>query len=437
MQLLPAGIEIDTLAEIITEFEQAELAGIASTLDLVAPDPIAVLNGVVGERISALEELAAEMYSGMQPDNATGDQLEGVCLITGTTRQPASKTVVDCSITVDAAFSALAGTMFASVNGVPDLLYTNVDDFSTGAAGTTTGVTFACVNTGPNAVNASTLTVISSPLTHWTAITNPSDGISGKSIETDAALRLDREAELALGGSTNAAAIAADILKFIQPAQSPLTIPGIATGAGIGENPFTITASTISVTALQNVTDVTDANGLPPHSIEVIAYNGGATDAEGTNALCALIMADKAAGIQTYCGNVVQTFKTITDDQGISEDIYYTRPTAVPTDITVTVKQRSGHTVTEDEVRDAIMAYVAGTLADGTLLSGYEAHWTPGATAYQSSIVGAIFAYDIPGVANVTSVVLSAANVGNDIVPTIREIVTVTDPSTDITVTIT
>ena len=40
-------------------------------------------------------------------------------------------------------------------------------------------------------------------------------------------------------------------------------------------------------------------------------------------------------------------------------------------------------------------------------------------------MVGAIFAFDIPGVANVTSVNLSAANVGNDIVPTIREIVTI------------
>lgn len=436
MQLTDAGLEIDTLAEIQAELDAAALANIAPTLNLQAPDPIAVMNGVMAERLSSIGELVGAMYSGMSRDNASGDQLANLCLLTGTPRSGATATVVDCSITVDAAFTALAGTMFASVNGVPNILYTNVDDFSAGGAGTTTGVTFQCTTTGPNPAPASTLTVISSPLTHWTAITNPADGIEGQEIETDAELRISAEAELALGGATNAAAIRADILAFIQPSRSPLTIPGIETGADISNNPFTIAAPTISVEVLWNDTDAVDANGLPPHSIEVIAYNGGATDAEGTNALCALILMDKAAGINTYCGNVVQTFKTITDDQGISEAIYYTRPTPVPTDITVTVAQRTGHTVTEDEVRDAIMAYVAGTDRDGNALDGYTAHWTPGATAYQSSVVGAIFAFDLPGVANVTSVVLSAANVGNDIVPTIREIVTITDPNADITVTI-
>lgn len=435
MQLLASGLLIDTLAEIVTGFETAELAGIAPTLDLVAPDPIAVINGVVGERLSSLEELVAVLFDGMQPDNATDDQLEGVCLITGTTRQPAEKTVVDCSITVDAAFAALAGTMFASVAGVPNLLYTNANDFTAGGAGTTTGVTFECVETGPNPVNASTLTVIASALTHWTGITNPAAGITGLAIQTDASLRGSREAELAAGGSTNAASIAADIQQLIQPSQSPLTIAGIATGTDISNNPFTITAATISVTVLDGNTPTGAAAGVPADHIETIAYNGGITDAEGTNALCALILADKAAGISTYSGD--GTFKVITDSQGIAEAIYYTRPSALNTLIDVTVKQRAGHTVTENEVRDAIMAYIAGTDRNGVALAGYTANWTPGATAYASAIVGAIFAYDIPGVANVTGVVLDAANVGPDIVPTVRQVVAVADPLVDITVTVT
>ncbi len=435
MQLLASGLLIDTLAEILTGFETAELAGIAPTLDLVAPDPIAVLNGVVAERLSSLEELAAVLYDGMQPDNATGDQLEGIALITGTTRQPADKTTVACSITVDAAFGPQApGAMLASVVGVPNLLYTNVDEFSAAGAGTTAGVIFACVETGPNPVNASTLTVIASPLNHWTAITNPAAGVTGLAIQTDAGLRAAREAELAAGGSTNAAAIRADILQLIQPSQSPLTIAGIKTGTDPTNNPFTITAATISVTVLWNDKDVADANGLPGHSIEVIAYAPGAST-EDTDALCALILVDKAAGVQTYSGD--GTFKTITDDQGTAEAVYYTRPSALNTLIDVTVKQRTGHVVTENEVKDAIMAYIAGTDRNGVALDGYSANWTPGATAYASAIVGAIFAYDIPGVANVTGVVLDAANVGPDIVPTVRQVVGVADPLVDITVTVT
>jgi hypothetical protein len=435
MELLATGLQIDTLDEIISEMQGDLLAGISTTLNLQAPDPIAVMTDVMAERLSSLEELAGALYSGMQPDNATGDQLEGVTLITGTTRQPASKTLVDCSITVTAAFAASAGTMFASVVGAPNLLYTNVDDFSAAGAGTTTGVTFQCVDTGDNVVNAGTLTVIASPLANWSAITNPADGVPGRAIENDADLRLARQQQLALGGSTSAAAIAADVLAFIQPSQSPLTIPGILVGTDVSNNPFTIAAATISVTVLKNDSDSTDSDGLPPRSLEVIAYNGGVTDTEGTNALCALILADKAAGIQTYSG--IGTSKDITDDQGIVTTVYYTRPVELTTLIAVTVKQRAGHTVTEAEVQDAIMAYIAGTDRNGVALDGYEAHWTPGATGYASAITGAVFSFDIAGVANVTGVTLSAANSGANIVPTVREIIVVVTPTADIVVTIT
>lgn len=425
MELLSTGLVLDTLDEIIEGFNQAELAGIATTLNLNAPDPIAVINGVVADRLQSLEELAGAMYSGMQPDNSSDDGLTGLALITGTTREPATKTVVDCSITVDAACGPFAaGTMLASVAGVPNLLYTNTDSFTAVGAGTTTGVTFECTEAGANAVNASTLNVISSPLTHWTAITNPSAGVSGKPIQTDAALRLAQRAELALGGAATAPALAADILAFIQPSQSPLTVPGIKTGTGY--SPYTIAAGTVSVTVLWNDTDATDANGLPAHSIEAIVYNGGTTDAEGTEALCALLLADKTSGVGTYSGD--GTYKDIIDDQGTTERIYYTRPSRLDTDIDVTVRAKPGHTVDEEEIRDAIMVYVSGTLSDGTPVENASANWTPGATAYASSIVGAIFAYDIAGVADVTGVILSAANVGDNVVPTQRQIVQVTDP---------
>lgn len=418
MELTATGLVLDTLDEIIDEFNQAELAGIATTLNLNAPDPIAVMNGVFGERLQALEEIVGAMYSGMIPDNADGDMLTGLCLITGTTRDPADATVVDCSITVDAAFTAAAGTMFASVDGVPNVLYTNVDEFTAGGAGTTTGVTFQCTQTGANAVNAGTLTVISSPLTHWTAITNPATGVTGRAIQTDASLRLAQRQELALGGSTSAAAIAADVLAYIQPGQSPLTVPGIKTGTGY--NPYTIAAATLSVKVLWNDSGFTDdVTGLPAYSFEVIAYNGGAADSSGTKALCALILCDKAAGMRTYSG--LGTYQTIIDDQGISVDVYYTRPATLTTNITITVKQRAGYVVTETQVKDAITTYTQGTLFNGTAVENATAHWTPGGVAYASSVIGA--AFNLEGVENVPVVALSGGT--PDVTPTLRQIVKV------------
>lgn len=433
MQLLSTGLVLDTLDEIIDGFNQAELSGIASTLNLNAPDPIAVMNGVVAERLQSLEELAGAMYSGMQPDNASGDGLTGLALITGTTREPATATIVVCTCTFTGAVTYAPGTLLASVAGAPYYIYQNAETASTVGPGTAS-VTFECTTTGPNPVSAGTLTQRVSSQSDWTGVTNPAAGIAGQDIQTDASLRLAQRQELALGGSTSAAAIAADILAFLQPSHSPLTIPGIETSAT--GNPFTLTAATISVTVLYNDTDITsDATGLPPHSIEAIVYAPGATTSDD-RALCALLLADKAAGIQTYSGAVSPVSESITDDQGLTTTVLATRPSVLATDIDVTVKAKSGHTVDVTEVRNAIMAYIAGTLYDGTPIDNATANWTPGATAYASSIVGAIFSYDIAGVADVTGVVLSSANSGANIVPSVREIVGVNDASTDIHVTI-
>ena len=57
MELLPTGLQLDTLGEIVDELNQAALAGIAPTLNLNAPDPIAVMNGVVAERLESIEQL--------------------------------------------------------------------------------------------------------------------------------------------------------------------------------------------------------------------------------------------------------------------------------------------------------------------------------------------------------------------------------------------
>lgn len=418
-QLTSTGLEIESIADINAAFEAAEYAGISPALNLQAPDPIAVMNGVIAERLNFVEELVGELYSGMIPDNATGDQLEGLSEITGSTRQPASATVVACSITVTAAFTAGAGTMLASVTGVPGVLYTNVSDFTAGGAGTTTGVEFECVDTGENAVSASTLTVISSPLANWSAITNPSAGITGQPIQSDASLRVARQAELAASGATNAAAIRADVLRLIQPGNSPLTIAGIAVGANY--NPFTITVPTLACTVLWNDSDSTDANSLPPHSIEVIAYAPGATTSDDY-ALASLILVDKAAGVAATHG---LAGKTVEDDQGTTEFIAYTRPASVPTGlITLTVKQKAGVVITVQQVQDAIATYASATTYALVPVPNAVANWTPGATAYASSIVGAVFEF-VPGVANVTAVVITNANSGADLVPSsFRQIVT-------------
>jgi hypothetical protein len=70
---------------------------------------------------------------------------------------------------------------------------------------------------------------------------------------------------------------------------------------------------------LENDTDVTDSNGLPPHSFQVIVVGG--VDEEIAN----VIWLKKPAGILSFGSATTQ----ILDSQGIPHDISFSRPTTV------------------------------------------------------------------------------------------------------------
>ncbi len=77
----------------------------------------------------------------------------------------------------------------------------------------------------------------------------------------------------------------------------------------------------------QNIGDLTNADGLPPHSVEVLVQNG--TDAD----IALAVWKSVGAGTAMY-GN--QT-TVITDTQGNSQTVKWSRPTAVPIYVTATV----------------------------------------------------------------------------------------------------
>lgn len=326
--------------------EAVELAQISPSLDLQPTALMGVLNGIVAAELADLWLLAAALYNGMDPDQATGDQLASLALLTGTARAAATKTqVVDVEVVVGAGFNAAPGTMFASVVGNPVAQFTNKTEIDSPGGGTVTA-DWEAVNAGAVQCLSGTLTVIAQPLAGWTSITNPNDGVIGSEIQSDSSLRTTRVQELQGAGSTTAAAIYSDVLLLMQPP--------------------TTTSATVGVTVLYNDDDVTDANGLPPHSIEVIADQPGATTADDI-ALCELILDDKAAGIETYGSDS----ETVTDSQGNEQTIYFTRPTDVPIyiELTVVTDPNTFPLDGSDQIKEAIAAYGA-------------AAWSPGSTVY-------------------------------------------------------
>ncbi len=151
----------------------------------------------------------------------------------------------------------------------------------------------ASISTGPIVAVARTLSQIQTPIAGWNTAVNLSDATLGAAAESDAKLRLRREAELHGAGLAALEAIRAAILK----------VSGVT-----------------SCTVFENVTDVVNGDGMPPHSVEVLAQGGDPTD------IVKAIFKTVGAGINTT-GN--QAPINVTDSQGIVHAIKFSRPALV------------------------------------------------------------------------------------------------------------
>lgn len=380
--LTSTGFNPKPLDQIISDMEQIELAEISPSLNVQPEEPIGVLNGIMAQAIAELWQLAAALYNGMDPDQATQDQLTALALITGTSRLGATQTqVIGCTVNIAASFvTAAPGTVFASVVNNPSAIFMNKETITYPGGGGNQNVTvdFEAVLPGPTQCLAGTLTTMAQPLTGWNSITNPTDGVIGTNGESDADLRARREQELSNTGATTADAIKADVLKQLV---SPTT-----------------TSDTTGCTVLYNDSDVVDANGLPPHSIEVIALQPGNTS-DDDQALADLILKSKAAGIQTYSGN--STSKVVIDGQGNSETVFYTRPTATTIYVAITVVTDPKITVNAAQIQAALVNYAAGI--PGVIAGKYQ----PGVEVFALALEAQ--AFTVPGVLDISAFAVGTA----------------------------
>jgi len=148
-------------------------------------------------------------------------------------------------------------------------------------------------NTGPVAAPSGSLTVIETLVAGLDSFTNELDATVGTNSETDAELKLRRSQQLRTSAASTVEAIKSNLLDL---------------------------DDVTSVIVLQNNTDVTDARGVPPHFIEVILLGGTDDDIK------AALFDSVAAGIG-YFGNVSTN---LTDSQGFTQTVKYSRPSEVP-----------------------------------------------------------------------------------------------------------
>lgn len=309
--------------------------------------------GILAERESSIWDLAQDVYTSRDPEQAQGAALEALCSLTGTGRAAATRSTWTTNPPV---LSGLPGTVVpagkvASVAGTGARFVLQAD-VTIGGGGTATGI-FAAENAGAVPAPSGTLTVIETPVAGWTGITNPIDATLGSNADSDQALRQKRIAALAAAGSATVEAIASDVLN----------VPGVT-----------------AVFVFENSSGMPNDAGLPGNSVQVLVQGGD--DA----AVAAAIWHSKSAGIQTYGSTSI----TITDAAGNPQVVKFSRPTDLPIylALTITVDAKKFPGTGEAQIKAALVTYAQSSLFAGS-------------TLYPRALIPSIFG--VVGVLNVSA----------------------------------
>jgi uncharacterized phage protein gp47/JayE len=362
------GLTIKTSEQISADIATAQRDTIDPALVTSPEEPQGQLNGIYADSERQVWEAVAIAYNAFNPDAAEGFLLDALCALTGTVRLVAKPSRVLCSCTLTTGTILLHDTHAAHVADHPEWRFVPEVDF-TAPDDDDYDVWFESEELGPIPANAGLLTVIATPITGWTAVTNALDATLGTNEEQDDALRIRREERLQAQGSATLGAIRSAVL----------AVDGV-----------------INCDVYENATDSVDANGLPGHSFEVVVFDGE-TPAADDDEIAQAIQDNRAAGVQAF------GFTSGESDEGT---IAFTRPTAMPIYIVI----GPVGTVDSDVLKAAIV-------------TGMQAINRPGTDVVRNEII--VAAMGVAGVTDIESCTLgfTPAPMGDTNLPIgIREI---------------
>jgi hypothetical protein len=347
--LTSAGLELPLVETLVAAVEARLRAALGEGLGTGPRTVVGQLNGVFSSQVRDVLELVADVYDSYDPDLAAGAALDRLCALTGTARLAASQSTVTVSVTLSAGATVAPGDLVLSVVGSPESTFANRDELAnpSGIQAVVSGV-FLSVENGAIEAPAGSLTVISQPAAGVVSATNPADAVPGREVESDADLRSRRERELFRPGSSTVDAITVDV------ADADDVI--------------------VQVKVFENVTDETDADGLPPHSIEVMVYDGTSDgSAVSDDVIAQAVWEAKPGGIRSF-GSITAD---ATDANGETRSVQFSRPTALNLFVRLTLSVTDDWLGTddEDEIKDRVAEFgrTLGT-GDDVVLSRLTAY---------------------------------------------------------------
>lgn len=226
---------------------------------------------------------------------------------------------------------------------------------------------------------ANTINSILTPVLGWDSVTNPLAATAGRLVETDEELRL-RFRNTKLERSSN-------ILDSLYSAL--LNIDGVK-----------------EVAIYENDTDVTDSNGVLPHSFLPVVLGGS------SQIIAETIWENKPMGILSQGNTVVP----ITDSQGFLHDIGFERPNPVTVYITMTLSANPEANTAfpgdgPDQIKQAIIDYAASNFGVGDDII-YSRLYTP-INSIPGHQVDSLFIGISPSPSGVSNIVVDFNEIGS------------------------
>lgn len=338
------GLQVKTASEIRDELRNSFRAiyGVDINVDQNSPDGQII--GIMAQASADLRELLVQINQSFDPDHAVGVILDERVTINNITRNGGTFTTINLDITVDRTVT-LQGldADFNNINGVGFTVQDNAGnqfiliDSTTITAGTHV-LPFRAQQIGQVETTIGTITNPVTIILGVTAINNPDPPVNvGQNEETDAQLRVRRQRSVA-NASTG---YLNGLLGFV------LGLDGVT-----------------DAVLYENVTSVTDSNGIPPHAIWLVVEGGANAD-----------IGEAIYGRKSYGCDMKGTVEyNITTASGALFVAKFDRPTSTPLYIRFDIKRTSPtHVFDLDVIKNYIednVKYTIGQFAETSGLTG-------------------------------------------------------------------
>lgn len=275
------------------------------------------LLAIVAQAIHDANQAVIAAYNSFSPLTAVGAALSSNVKINGITRKVPTRSQVDVLI-VGQVGVVITGGLVEDASGIRWALPASVTIPLSGEI----TVTATCQEEGAIEADAGDVNIIATPTLGWQTVTNPAAAVPGEPVELDGALRQRQALSTAVPSQTTLAGLLGAIRSLTGVQQAVV---------------------------YENDTNVTDANGLPPHSISLVTLGGDAQEIGNT------IYLKKTPGAGTFGTTDV----TVTDATGLPSSVSYFQATQVPIAVRIEVTPRLGFvTPTIDSIKIAVADYI-------------------------------------------------------------------------------